>query len=100
VDRELQYALLSKLIELQAAEAKKHAEEQKPEEKPEPVQEKLQVPEQKPVEAQAEEKMEILFKFYNREKYDAVKRFFMKPDGTMDSNLLYDIVEEKLAEQA
>jgi ParB/RepB/Spo0J family partition protein len=100
VDRELQYALLSKLIELQAAEAKKHAEVQKPEEKPELVQEKLQVPEQKPVEAQAEEKMEILFKFYNREKYDAVKRFFMKPDGTMDSNLLYDIVEEKLAEQA
>ena len=100
IDMELQYALLSKLIDLQAAEAKKHAEEQKVEEKPEPVQEKLQVPEQKPVEAQAEEKMEILFKFYNREKYDAVKRFFMKPDGTMDSNLLYDIVEEKLAEQA
>lgn len=100
IDMELQYALLSKLIDLQAAEAKKHAEEQKVEEKPEPVQEKLQVPEQKPVEAQAEEKMEILFKFYNREKYDAVKRFFMKPDGTMDSNLLYDIVEERLAEQA
>jgi ParB family chromosome partitioning protein len=100
IDKGLQAALVSKLIELQAVEAKKHAAEQKPEAKPEPVQEKLQVPEQKPVEAQAEEKMEILFKFYNREKYDAVKRFFMKPDGTMDSNLLYDIVEERLAEQA
>lgn len=92
IDKEAQAALLSKIIQLQA-EASKKAEE-----KTEPAQGKIETPvEEHAVEG---EKLEIAFKFYNREKYDTVKKFFMKPDGSMDSNLLYDIVEEKLAEQA